>query len=53
MKNKNKNNDKQKKEIIDLTRFINPNEAKFDPQGSWTGVPENIYEEPIQDADDL
>ena len=24
-----------------------------DPLGSWTGVPENPYERPIQDADDL
>ena len=26
---------------------------KTDPQGSWTGVPEDRYEEPVQDADDL
>ena len=26
---------------------------KTDPQGSWTGVPENRCEEPVQDADDL
>lgn len=24
-----------------------------DPQGWYTGVPEDIYEEPVQDADDL
>ena len=24
-----------------------------DPQGSWTGVPTNPYEKPVQDADDL
>lgn len=24
-----------------------------DPQGSYTGVPENPEEEPVQDADDL
>ena len=24
-----------------------------DPQGSYTGVPENIRELPVQDADDL
>ncbi|MBQ8689108.1 MAG: hypothetical protein IJ515_01945 [Clostridia bacterium] len=24
-----------------------------DPQGSWTGVPDDPYEKPIQDADDL
>lgn len=26
---------------------------KTDPQGSWTGVPADRYEEPVQDADDL
>ncbi len=26
---------------------------KSDVQGSYTGVPENIYEKPVQDADDL
>ena len=24
-----------------------------DPNGSWTGRPENPYEVPVQDADDL
>ena len=24
-----------------------------DPQGSWTGVPENPDEKPVQDVDDL
>ncbi len=24
-----------------------------DPQGMYTGVPEELYEKPIQDADDL
>ena len=24
-----------------------------DPLGMWTGVPENPYEKPVQDADDL
>lgn len=28
-------------------------EIKSDIQGSYTGVPENIYDKPIQDADDL
>lgn len=26
---------------------------KTDPQGSWTGVPADPYEKPVQDADDL
>lgn len=29
------------------------NDIQTDPLGSWTGVPENPYEKPIQDADDL
>lgn len=27
--------------------------TKTDPNGSWTGVPVNPYERPVQDADDL
>lgn len=27
--------------------------TKTDPQGSYTGVPANINETPVQDADDL
>lgn len=54
-KESNKNGDKA---IIDLTRFISPETAKFDPDGSYTGVPNevfynNVTEEPVQDADDL
>lgn len=26
---------------------------KTDPQGSWTGVPADPYDTPVQDADDL
>lgn len=54
-KKSNKNGDKA---IIDLTRFTSPETAKFDPDGSYTGVPNevfynNVTEEPVQDADDL
>lgn len=28
-------------------------QSETDPQGSYTGVPENIQELPVQDADDL
>lgn len=28
-------------------------QAKTDPQGSWTGVPADPDEVPVQDADDL
>lgn len=27
--------------------------ARTDPQGSWTGVPADPEEKPVQDADDL
>ena len=27
--------------------------SKTDPLGMYTGVPENPYDEPVQDADDL
>ena len=27
--------------------------SRFDPNGSYTGVCENLYDEPVQDADDL
>lgn len=27
--------------------------SDFDPDGSYTGVCDNIYEKPVQDADDL
>ena len=28
-------------------------DKKTDPNGSYTGVPENPYDKPVQDADDL
>lgn len=41
-----------------LKPIFQPNDPIFqddvmDPLGSWTGVPANQYEKPIQDADDL
>lgn len=27
--------------------------SETDPQGSWTGLPTDVYEQPVQDADDL
>lgn len=49
---------KNEKRIIDLTRFISQKDAMFDPDGMYTGVPDEVfydneYEQPIQDADDL
>ena len=28
-------------------------DIQTDPSGSYTGRPENLYEKPVQDADDL
>lgn len=58
-KKQNKNIDLEKtQEIIDLRRFISSKDSFFDPQGSYTGVPNEVFydnalEQPIQDADDL
>ncbi|MCC8073118.1 MAG: hypothetical protein LIO62_03205 [Clostridiales bacterium] len=51
--------DKDKQKFVDLTSYISPDIVKADVNGSYTGVPkeayygENLYEEPVQDADDL
>lgn len=34
-------------------RKPNKSHDNFDPDGSWTGVPKDKNEKPIQDADDL
>ena len=46
---------KKKTKLVDeLIKGYNDKESlKFDPNGSWTGVPKDRYEKPIQDADDL
>ena len=38
---------------INVQEPYGPQAAVTDPLGSWTGVAENPYEEPTQDADDL
>lgn len=38
-------------EIVDA--IINQTISKTDPNGSYTGRPEDRYEKPVQDADDL
>lgn len=45
-------------EIPRLVDMPNPDDyqmpnALLDPLGSWTGVPANPWEKPVQDADDL
>ena len=42
--------EKISEKINDLTSMAS---FETDPFGSYTGVPEDIYEVPIQDADDL
>ena len=36
-----------------VSSMIHPHRSKTDPQGSWTGIPAEPDEEPVQDADDL
>ena len=50
---KNKNTSKQLKTSLEKSVFAVKNEIQTDPNGSWTGIPENPNEKPIQDADDL
>ena len=38
---------------INVQEPYGPQAAVNDPLGSWTGVPEDPYEQPTQDADDL
>lgn len=61
-KKNNKQNNKQNKnnkQIIDLTSYISPEMVNSDVNGSYTGIPADMYynneldEIPVQDADDL
>lgn len=36
-----------------VKHIISMKSAETDPNGSYTGVPENPFEKPVQDADDL
>ena len=61
--NKSKKGKKPTPNNVESDKFIRKNEdipvSKYDEEissdvlGSYTGVPENEYEKPIQDADDL
>lgn len=45
---------KKAKRSQDLKRMLEQSQkSRTDPQGSWTGVPWDEDEEPVQDADDL
>ena len=56
MKNTRKANDKKLSEKHSLKQEIvlkKENRINTDPNGSWTGVPDDPYEKPVQDVDDL
>lgn len=58
MKKKDGRNNNRKKPIIDLTSYISPEMVNCDVDGSYTGIPADMYyndelETPVQDADDL
>ena len=36
-----------------VSSVFRPHPSKTDPQGSWTGLPADPEEIPVQDADDL
>ncbi len=36
-----------------INEYISQKDKNLDPNGSWTGRPENPFEKPVQDADDL
>ncbi len=48
----NKKNEKQKKTVKSV-KATGEKAIKSDVQGSYTGVPENPQEMPVQDVDDL
>lgn len=44
---------KTKKVNAIINSYVDSDSFKADPNGSWTGRPENEKEKPVQDADDL
>lgn len=58
MSEKNRKKNKSSSNRNDDIHFIPEEDAIFDPDGSYTGVPNEVFynnknEKPIQDADDL
>ena len=51
-KNKNKRGS-QKDVMAKPLEIVSMKETQTDPNGSWTGVPQNPFDKPVQDADDL
>lgn len=43
----------EKKPMEKARQLTRLNDSKTDPQGSWTGQPQDPNEVPVQDADDL
>ena len=41
------------RQLTEALRWAAQRRSPTDPQGSWTGVPLDRDEEPVQDADDL
>lgn len=39
--------------VESIAQRMRQDPSHTDPDGSWTGVPENPWETPVQDADDL
>ncbi len=52
---KNERKEKSINKIVKDTAVLDlaDSSIKTDPLGMWTGVPDNPYEKPVQDADDL
>lgn len=48
-----KENKKSKAKKLKAVRSTGKKAIKSDVQGSYTGVPDEPYERPVQDADDL
>ena len=43
----------QKKVMAKPLEMASMKDSESDPQGSYTGIPLNPYDTPVQDADDL
>lgn len=43
----------RKRRVENAVEKMRQRPSQCDPNGSWTGVPENPWETPVQDADDL
>ena len=54
MDKKNKSKSRPQKDVMAKPlEIVSMKETQTDPNGSWTGVPQNPYDKPVQDADDL